>query len=395
MNVIVVSASGNDFYGFYSTQGVIYPSADPSSLSVGAVYDAVAGRYDYSGGATVYSRGPDRITPFSQRHSTLTTIFAPGASTTGANSTGGTVDMHGTSQASPHIAGITVLAQQLAESRLGRGLTMAEFADLLDSTGVTINDGDDEDDNVSNTNLDFRRVDVLALAEAIYAAVMPGAHVVELGPAQIADNINFGNGSDCNNNGIPDSIDIAEDTSHDCNDNGIPDECENDHDGDGVIDDCEQCPNDPGKTEEGQCGCGMPETDSDGDGISDCIDNCPYVSNPDQADLENDGVGDVCDNCLNVRNPDQGDSDSDGLGDACDCPCNGDMNGDGWLSPLDIGALTSELLPYDTSYYWVPTSLRDCGDLNGDGWLSPIDLSALVSIVLPCESNYYWCQCPQ
>jgi len=118
------------------------------------------------------------------------------------------------------------------------------------------------------------------------------------------------------------------------------------------------CPDDPGKTEPGICGCGVPDTDIDGDGMVDCndpcpndplndadgdgvcgeIDNCPAVFNPDQADIDSDGIGDACDTCPNdlqndadgdgvcgaidncptVANPDQADSDSDGIGDACD-----------------------------------------------------------------------------
>src|SRR5262249_49115559 len=35
--------------------------------------------------------------------------------------------------------------------------------------------------------------------------------------------------------------------------------------------------------------------DSDGDGLIDQIDNCPFVYNPNQADLDGDGEGDVCD----------------------------------------------------------------------------------------------------
>ena len=34
------------------------------------------------------------------------------------------------------------------------------------------------------------------------------------------------------------------------------------------------------------------------------------------------------------------------------------------------------------------------GDMNGDGWLSPIDISALISKLLPHKSSYYWVQCP-
>jgi len=50
---------------------------------------------------------------------------------------------------------------------------------------------------------------------------------------------------DCNGNGIPDSVDLANDTSHDCNSNGIPDECDiasgtsKDVNHNGVPDECE------------------------------------------------------------------------------------------------------------------------------------------------------------
>lgn len=46
----------------------------------------------------------------------------------------------------------------------------------------------------------------------------------------------------------------------------------------------DQCPDDPDKTQPGQCGCGVPETDSDEDGTADCLDECP-----DDADKVNAG----------------------------------------------------------------------------------------------------------
>lgn len=90
-----------------------------------------------------------------------------------------------------------------------------------------------------------------------------------------------------------------------------------DTDDDGVADSADGCPNDPGKTAPGACGCGVFDTDSDADGIADCNDNCPGVANAAQRDLDGDGVGDACDNCPVVPNPDQADSDGDGGGDAC------------------------------------------------------------------------------
>lgn len=50
-----------------------------------------------------------------------------------------------------------------------------------------------------------------------------------------------------------------------------------DTDGDGTIDYCDDCPDDPDKTDPGFCGCGFIDGDSDGDGIVDCLDECPGV----------------------------------------------------------------------------------------------------------------------
>ncbi len=80
---------------------------------------------------------------------------------------------------------------------------------------------------------------------------------------------------DCNENGENDVLDVAETTSDDCNENLVPDECEEDSDGDEVIDECESCPDDPDKVEPGVCGCGVPDNDTDGDGTEDCNDGCP------------------------------------------------------------------------------------------------------------------------
>ncbi|MDC0711508.1 choice-of-anchor A family protein [Stigmatella sp. ncwal1] len=77
-------------------------------------------------------------------------------------------------------------------------------------------------------------------------------------------------------------------------------------------------------------------SDSDGDGVLDEDDNCLSVPNPDQTDSDGDGFGDACDectdgdgdgvcdendNCPSTPNPGQADADGDGLGDVCDsCP---------------------------------------------------------------------------
>jgi hypothetical protein len=193
-NVIVVTAAGNDFYQRNSALGVGYPAADPNVVSVGAVYAASYGSNDYGGsGPVVYSTGPDRITPYSQRDPSLLTVFAPGAVIVNAGLNGGAVASEGTSQAAAHVTGIAALAQQLAIEHLGRRLTAAEFRELLRSTGTTIRDGDDEHDNVTNSGLTFSRVDVMALAEKILQLdQVPGRELVRLGQDQVASCVDFG-----------------------------------------------------------------------------------------------------------------------------------------------------------------------------------------------------------
>jgi hypothetical protein len=87
-----------------------------------------------------------------------------------------------------------------------------------------------------------------------------------------------------------------------------------DYDGDGVRDDCDNCPETPNSS----------QYDSDADGIGNACDSCPTVAGP-NVDVDLDGVHDVCDNCLGLANPDQHDLDGDGLGNACDSDIDGDL----------------------------------------------------------------------
>ncbi len=93
------------------------------------------------------------------------------------------------------------------------------------------------------------------------------------GPPPLVDFGPFEYYVDCNANGIEDSAELTDVT--DCNHNYRLDECEEDSDGDGLIDVCDGCPSDPLKSVPGQCGCGVADDDNDGDAILNCFDQCP------------------------------------------------------------------------------------------------------------------------
>lgn len=172
--IAVCAAAGNDYYGWNSEQGMGYPAIFPETVSVGAVYDANLGAVSYGDGSIAYSTAADRICPFSQRlHSNVsannrTDLLAPGAAITSAGITSDTSSStdHGTSQATPMVAGVILLLQQSYQRTTGALPTVDQLEKWLRAGAVSINDGDDENDNVANTGLSFPRVDALAALEA-------------------------------------------------------------------------------------------------------------------------------------------------------------------------------------------------------------------------------------
>jgi len=164
----------------------------------------------------------------------------------------------------------------------------------------------------------------------------------------------------------------------DADGDGQGDACDNDSDNDGYDDTRDNCPTVPNSN----------QADSDGDGVGDACDNCVYVSNKHQENCDDDAFGDACDtdidndgitnyydNCESVANPLQTDSDSDTVGDACDScpndynPTQLDENGNGLGDACDDGI--------DTDRDGIPDSGDNCAttrnadqldsDLDGDG----------------------------
>jgi Ca2+-binding RTX toxin-like protein len=195
-DVAVVVASGNA-YATYDTQGVSTPSADPNARSVGAVWDRNAGGFAWSSGAIDYTTSPDQIASFSQRSTTFTTIFAPGGQITGAGDTGGLSTYSGTSQATPHISGLVADMQELAYQVSGHFLSVAQLEQDMIAGSATIYDGDNENDNVPNTNAYYHRVDAEGWGIQVLADLFAGTTGNDtLNGTSVADTIHGGAGND-------------------------------------------------------------------------------------------------------------------------------------------------------------------------------------------------------
>ncbi|MEL6867790.1 MAG: OmpA family protein, partial [Bacteroidota bacterium] len=139
-----------------------------------------------------------------------------------------------------------------------------------------------------------------------------------------------------------------------------------DSDKDGVLDDEDLCPNEPGKPAFNGC------PDTDGDGIQDAEDNCPEDFGTQKAkgcpDTDDDGVPNDIDDCPDVVGSLNGcpDSDGDGLADKDDrCPNEAgdlgnegcptvDSDGDGFADNMDDCPDTAG-------------TLKGCPDSDGDG----------------------------
>lgn len=179
--VTVVSAAGNDYFNVTKKPRDQWGVSSPgiiSSLLVGSVWrDDQGGGTIFGDGGKENTTGPDRVSVFSQRLQASNMIFAPGANIlstvpvkpgTDPNDAAKSLDfMSGTSQASPTVSGVVALLQQTAFEFAGRWYSVPEIVNLLRSTADTINDGDDEDNNVTPTRENYLRLNVLKAAEAV------------------------------------------------------------------------------------------------------------------------------------------------------------------------------------------------------------------------------------
>ena len=181
LGVVSTVAAGNSYHD-YEVQGVGSPADDTFAFGVSS------------------SNGSRRLlSDFSQRSETLTDIVAPGSNILAANSGGGTISLSGTSMASPVAAGAVALAQEIAQSTLGRRLTVDEVYSVLQSSASRFVDSEVASDGVTNSGGTYRHLDIKAMGEAVIALgsgtpVTPPVDSVDGGDGD--DTVDGGDGDD-------------------------------------------------------------------------------------------------------------------------------------------------------------------------------------------------------
>jgi subtilisin family serine protease len=119
-----------------------------------------------------------------------------------------------------------------------------------------------------------------------------GGSIVDCNSNGTDDACDLGQGTsqDCNANAIPDKCDIASGTSIDCNGNAIPDDCESDCNGNGIADECDIA---SGPSEDCNGNMIPDECDVFGGTSQDC--NSDIIPDECQADCNDNSIPDDCD----------------------------------------------------------------------------------------------------
>ena len=170
--VVVVAAAGNDFFSSKPNfEDVQQPSLSSpaiySTIAVGAVWQQSYSRQFGSGDGPIdINPQSDSIASFSQRLDAENFIFAPGALISSTIPEIASIPSdsliglrRGTSQAAPHVTGAVVLLQEIA-ARYGKKLTPQEILDYLIDNAEIVFDGDDENGNVTPTNICYPRINI-------------------------------------------------------------------------------------------------------------------------------------------------------------------------------------------------------------------------------------------
>ena len=172
MNISVVAATGND----YDSNNILSPACIFNSTSVGSTTKS------------------DGVSGFSNRNS-ITDLFAPGSDIYSTVVGGGIDTNSGTSMATPHVSGAFVLFNQFNRNELKLNYTPQEIQDILNDTGVDVDDSGGSGLHFSRINI-YGAISSLDLSGPVISVINPDnnsavnnlSFIVNISASEILDN---------------------------------------------------------------------------------------------------------------------------------------------------------------------------------------------------------------
>jgi subtilisin family serine protease len=168
-DIFISVAAGNSYYTYSSAPGLAYPAVSSSVVSVGATWDGNYGEVAWVNGAIDYTTSPGLIASFTQRDASLD-ILAPGAMITTETLNNQFATEAGTSMSTPVITGAVVLLHQALDGLGEHSLTsQQDLLSIMQNTGTSVVDGNPAHDNVVNTGMTFKMLNLYAALSSLKA----------------------------------------------------------------------------------------------------------------------------------------------------------------------------------------------------------------------------------